>query len=382
MKVAFINSVYPYGSTGRIVKNLANFVEQKGGQAKIFYGRGEKSDGLLQSKISLYLNAFKSRIFGKEGLRCRKNTQKLIKGLKDFNPDVIHLHNLHGYYLNYEILFDFLKKFDKKVIWTLHDEWAFTGHCAYFDESCKQFDGCDNCVKKSEYPKSLFDNSKNNFLRKKQAFCGVKNLTIVTPSVWLKNVCEASFLNEYPILTINNGVNETVFAYTQNDFREKYLLKDKKIVLGVSYFWTERKGIEVFNNLSEELPLDYKIVLVGETKKQNRKILYISKTDNASELAKIYSACDVFVNPTLFENYPTVNLEALSCSLPVITFSTGGSGEMINSFNGCVVKKGDYNGLKRSILNLTGSFDREKIGQDAKRFSSKIFCEKYYELYR
>lgn len=382
MKVAFINSVYPYGSTGRIVKNLANFVEQKGGQAKIFYGRGEKGEGLLQSKISLYLNALKSRIFGKEGLRCKKNTQKLIKDLKDFNPDVIHLHNLHGYYLNYEILFDFLKEFDKKVIWTLHDEWAFTGHCAYYDERCKYVDGCENCHKKSEYPKSIFDDTENNLLRKQKAFCGVKNLTIVTPSVWLKSISESTFLSEYPILTINNGVDEKIFTYTQSDFRKKYLLEDKKIILGVSYIWTERKGLEVFNKLSEELPLDYKIVLVGEAKKTNDKILYISKTENANELAKIYSAVDVFVNPTLFENYPTVNLEALSCSLPVITFSTGGSGEMINSFNGCVVKKGDYNGLKQSILNLTGSFDREKIGQDAKRFSSKIFCEKYYELYR
>ena len=381
MKVAFINSVYPYGSTGRIVKNLANFVERKGGQAKIFYGRGEKSEGLLQSNFSLYINAIKSRIFGKEGLRCGKNTQKLINGLKDFNPDVIHLHNLHGYYLNYEILFDFLKNFGKKVIWTLHDEWAFTGHCAYYDENCGHVNGCENCNKKSEYPKSIFDNSKSNFLRKKQAFCGVKNLTIVTPSAWLKNISETTFLSEYPILTINNGVDEEIFTFTQSDFRKKYLLEDKKIILGVSYFWTERKGIEIFNKLSEDLPLDYKIVLVGQTKKLNDKILYISKTDNAKELAKIYSASDIFVNPTLFENYPTVNLEALSCSLPVITFSTGGSGEMINSFNGYVVSKGDYNALKKAILDLTGSFDREKIKQDANKFSNKIFCEKYYELY-
>ncbi len=381
MKVAFINSVYPYGSTGRIVKNLANFVERKGGQAKIFYGRGEKSEGLLQSNFSLYINAFKSRIFGKEGLRCGKNTQKLINGLKDFNPDVIHLHNLHGYYLNYEILFDFLRKFGKKVIWTLHDEWAFTGHCAYYDENCDHVNGCENCNKKSEYPKSIFDNSKSNFLRKKQAFCGIKNLTIVTPSVWLKNIADTTFLSEYPILTINNGVDEEIFTFTQSDFRKKYLLEDKKIILGVSYFWTERKGIEIFNKLSEDLPLNYKIVLVGQTKKLNDKILYISKTDNAKELAKIYSASDIFVNPTFFENYPTVNLEALSCSLPVITFSTGGSGEMINSFNGHVVSKGDYNALKKAILDLTGSFDREKIKQDANRFSNKIFCEKYYRLY-
>ena len=381
MKVAFINSVYPYGSTGRIVKNLANFVERKGGQAKIFYGRGEKSEGLLQSNFSLYINAFKSRIFGKEGLRCGKNTQKLINGLKDFNPDVIHLHNLHGYYLNYEILFDFLRKFGKKVIWTLHDEWAFTGHCAYYDENCDHVNGCENCNKKSEYPKSIFDNSKSNFLRKKQAFCGIKNLTIVTPSVWLKNIADTTFLSEYPILTINNGVDEEIFTFTQSDFRKKYLLEDKKIILGVSYFWTERKGIEIFNKPSEDLPLNYKILLLVQTKKLNDKILYSSKTDNAKELAKIYSASDIFVNPTFFENYPTVNLEALSCSLPVITFSTGGSGEMINSFNGHVVSKGDYNALKKAILDLTGSFDREKIKQDANRFSNKIFCEKYYRLY-
>ena len=385
MKVAFINSVYPYGSTGRIVKNLANFVEQNGGQAKIFYGRGEKSDGLLQSKISLYLNAFMSRIFGKEGLRCRKNTQKLIKGLKDFNPDVIHLHNLHGYYLNYEILFDFLKKFDKKVIWTLHDEWAFTGHCACFnDDECTGYEkGCLNCKRKREYPKSYFDNIKSNFIRKIKAFSSVENLQIVTPSKWLYGLIKKSKLSNVSVCVIYTGINVDLFKRKESDFKKTYCITDKKVVLGVSYQWVKDKGVDYFNKLADELPDNYRIVLVGQKRAEvNNKIIHISKTENQSELAKIYSACDVFVNPTLFENYPTVNLEALSCSLPVITFSTGGSGEMINSFNGCVVKKGDYNGLKQSILNLTGSFDREKIGQDAKRFSSKIFCEKYYELYR
>lgn len=384
MKVAFINSVYPYGSTGRIVKALADFVEKQGGQAKIFYGRGQKGEGLLQSKFSLYLNGFKSRFFGKEGLRCRKNTKKLIKQLQIYNPDVIHLHNIHGYYLNYEILFEYLKKSDKRVIWTLHDEWAFTGHCACFDEEkCNDFiNGCENCNKKREYPSSFFDNSKNNFLRKKQAFCGVKNLTIVTPSNWLKEIAEKTFLRDYKITTINNGIDVTTFCKTESNFRNIHSLQDKKLVLGVSYFWTVGKGIEVFNKLAKELPDDYKIILVGQKPKETvDNILYISKTDSAQELAKIYSSCDVFVNPSMFENYPTVNLEALSCSLPVITFSTGGSGEMINSFNGYVVSKGDYNALKKAILDLTGSFDREKIKQDANKFSNKIFCEKYYELY-
>ncbi|HBJ98497.1 MAG TPA: glycosyl transferase, partial [Clostridiales bacterium] len=227
-----------------------------------------------------------------------------------------------------------------------------------------------------------FDSVEKNYLRKLKAFSLCENLQIVTPSKWLYGIIKNSFLSDKKVCVINNGINIETFNCYESDFRQKYDLLEKKLILGVSYWWVKDKGVDFFNKLACDLPDEYKIVLVGQKRVDlNEKILLIPKTENQNELAKIYSACDIFVNPSLFENYPTVNLEALSCGLPVITFSTGGSGEMINSFNGHVVSKGDYNALKKAILDLTGSFDREKIKQDANRFSNKIFCEKYYRLY-
>lgn len=380
MKIAYINSVYPYGSTGRIVKGLADFATKKGDEVKVFYGRGEKGEGKILSKFSLLYGGFLTRLFGSEGLRQKRATKKLVKKLKKFNPDVIHIHNLHGYYINYEILFSYIKKENKKVIFSLHDEWAFTGHCAYFDE-CKNYDNnCKNCKNKSGYPKSLFDNTEKNYLRKKQAF-SYKNATFVTPSVWLKGEAEKSFLKDNETVVIPNGVDLSVFKKTDSDFREKYGLTGKTLLLGVAYKWTERKGLKYFNSLACDLPENYRIVLVGEAKGVNGKIIRINKTESKEELAEIYSACDLFVNPTLFENYPTVNVEALACLLPVVTFSSGGSGEVINENNGVAVQKGDYLALKQAILEKGSAFNKTEMIKEREGFNEISSYKKYYELY-
>lgn len=383
MKVLMINSVCGFGSTGRICTDLASVLMQNGHEVKIAYGRGKTPDKFKENSYRIgnnfivNLNALKARLLDNEGFGAKRATQKFLKWADEYNPDIIHLHNLHGYYINVKLLFDWIKsRPNMKVLWTLHDCWAFTGHCSHFD-----YVGCDKykilcyaCEQKCEYPKSLFfDKSKHNYLRKKSAFTSVKNLTIITPSKWLKEKVECSFLKEYKTVVINNGIDLTVFKPTKSDFKEKYGLQDKKIILGVASVWGKRKGFNDFVELSKIIPNEYKIVMVGLSKQQLRKlpknILGINRTASVKELAEIYSASDVFFNPTYEDNYPTVNLEAQACGLPVITYRTGGSVESVPNKN--ILEKGDYNGF---LQKLGEDFEVLEIKQGKNEVTQEYMC--------
>ena len=340
MKVLQINSVCGYGSTGRIATDLYKVYEEAGHECVIAYGRGIAPDGFntikIGNKIDMYKHIAKARLSDKSGFGSKKVTEKFIEDVKKFDPDIVHLHNIHGYYLNIEILFNYLKKANKKVIWTLHDCWTFTGHCAYFDYvGCDKWKtACENCPQIKSYPKSQFiDQSKSNFTNKKEIFTGLKDMTIITPSKWLADKVKESYLKEYKVEVINNGIDLNIFKPTKSDFKEKYKISDKKIILGVASVWEQRKGLNYFIKLNETINDNYKIVLVGLTEDQKKKmpdnIIGITRTNNIKELVEIYSAAEVFFNPTLEDNYPTTNLEALACGTPVITFDTGGSPESV-----------------------------------------------------
>ena len=386
MKIAQINSVYGIGSTGRIVLSIENEISSQG-KSICYYGRtGIDGNGgvKIASSLSVYSHAILSRIFGKHGLYSKGATKKLIKYLKEYNPDVIHLHNLHGYYVNYKLLFEYLKKVDKPVVWTLHDQWAITGHCAYFTEdSCTELEnGCKNCKFKGEYPSAFIDNTAKNFKLKKELISSIKNLTFVTPSEWLKGYIN-KFYPEKKCVVINNGINLESFKNTHSDFIEKYNLQGKKIILGVSLQWSARKGLDYFNRLANDLGDDYKILLVGEVfGNVDSKILTIPKTNSIDELVKIYSASYLFVNPTLLENFPTVNIEALACGLPVITFNTGGSAEIIDQSCGISVPKGDYEKFKQEILNYKDNFKKSDCVLRAQCYTQEKMVEKYVSLYK
>lgn len=376
MKVLQINSVCGVGSTGRIATDLYKVLEEQGHECVIAYGRGTAPEGIKTIKIGTdfdnYMHVAKTRLFDKHGFGSTKATKEFIKKVKEYDPDVIHLHNIHGYYINIEILFDYLKKSNKKVIWTLHDCWAFTGHCAYFDYvGCEKWkNDCKNCPQKKEYPNSLvIDNSNWNFKRKKEIFTGLKDLTIVTPSKWLAGLLNESYLSEYKVKVINNGIDLDVFKPTKSDFRKRYGLEDKYIVLGVASVWDRRKGLNYLVELSEKLDNSYKIIVVGVTEKQKDKLpqnmIGITKTNNIKELVEIYSAADVFVNPTLEDNFPTTNLEALACGTPIITFDTGGSIECIDKECGKIVKS-------KTISEIISYITEEK-------FSCELCSEKSKE---
>lgn len=355
MKILFINSHCGAGSTGKICTELAEKFEADGNEVKIAYGRYayvpeqyKKYAVRIGSDLEVKINALLTRITDKEGLYSKNSTKKFLKWAEEFNPDILWLHNLHSYYLNYEMLFKWIKtRPGMQVKWTLHDCWAFTGHCAHFTVAkCYKWQTeCKNCPQKSAYPASLiFSNCNDNFKRKKQAFTGVKNMTLITPSNWLANLVKESFLKEYSVEVIHNTIDTNVFKPTPSDFRECYGLENKKIILGVSGVWNERKGFYDFIKLSEMLGDNYKVVLVGLSDKQLKEIptniIGIKHTNGQKELAEIYTAADVFVSLSYEENYPTVHLEAQACGTPVITYDAGGSAEA-GGENAKVVGVGD-----------------------------------------
>lgn len=356
IRVLQINSVCGIGSTGRIATDIHQVLREQGHESYIAFGRDEpkncKSAIRIGSNKDVYRHVALTRVFDKHGFGSKRATRAFLREIDKLNPDVIHLHNIHGYYLNVELLFDYLKLADKPVIWSLHDCWAFTGHCSHFDYiGCDKWKtGCFDCPQKGEYPKSvLHDNSRDNFIRKKAAFTGVKNLTIVTPSQWLTGLVGDSFLGDYPVKVINNGIDLSVFKPTPSDFRQRYSLENKFVILGVANVWTERKGLLHFFELAKHLSSDEIIVLVGLTEKQKANlpggIIGITRTDSVEELAGVYTAANVLLNPTLEDNFPSTNLEAMACGNPVITFRTGGSVESIPWRVGVVVEQNDMNGI-------------------------------------
>lgn len=393
MKVLQINSVCGIGSTGRIATDIHNILIEKGHESYLAYGRDlpNNCDNAIRigTKIDNYAHVAKTRLLDKHGYGSKRATIEFIKKVKEFNPDIIHLHNIHGYYMNVEILFDYLKEANKPVVWTLHDCWSFTGHCAYFDYvGCDKWKtGCYSCPEKKAYPNSLiFDISKNNYL-KKEIFTGVKNLTIVTPSQWLANLVQESFLNEYPVNVINNGIDLNTFRPNAGDFRKKFNLNGKFIILGVASVWDRRKGLKYFVELADKVSEDEVIVLVGLTEKQMNQIpeniIGITRTNNVEELVDIYSSADVFVNPTLEDNFPTTNLEALACGTPVITFDTGGSPESVRKETGLVVNKEDVCSLNEAILNIKNlKLSPDDCIKSAEQFQSTDRFKEYLDLYK
>lgn len=370
MKVLMINSVCGRGSTGRICTDIADMLMSQGNECKIAYGRNtvpEKYKDISYktgSDFGVKLNGLKARLFDNEGFNARSATKKLIRFIKEDNPDVIHLHNLHGYYLNVKILFDYLKTCGKKVIWTLHDCWAFTGHCSHFTlVKCEQWQTrCSYCPQKEFYPKAYFSHAKRNFNLKKKAFCGVPNLTIVTPSKWLADLVKQSFLKEYPVKVINNGIDATVFKPTESDFKERYCLTDKKIILGVANVWEKRKGFDDFLQLAKLIDDNYRIVLVGVNDKQlktlPRNVIGIKRTNSAEELAQIYTASDVFINPSKEETFGMTPIEAMACGTFAIVYNATALSEL-SSFGAVVCENNSVNDilLELSKLKIKKDFD-------------------------
>ena len=390
MKILQINSVCGFGSTGRIAAQIQKTVEQNGGEGIIAFGRGEAPDGVnsykINSDIDVKIHGVLSRITDRQGFYSKGATHRLVNFIKEYNPDVIHLHNIHGYYLNAKILFDFLAEYGKPVVWTLHDCWAFTGHCSYFSyEGCDKWkSGCYSCPLKNEYPASiLMDNSKKNYDEKKQIFTALKNAVIVTPSKWLGGIVKESFLGKYPVKVIYNGIDIDCFKPTESSFKEKYGIEDKKIVLGVASVWTEKKGIKDFYKLNEIIGDDYKIVLVGLNSAQLAElpegIIGIKRTNSARELAEIYTAADVFVNTSREETMGLTTVEALACGTPAVVCNATAVPEVVTEKSGIVIEPDNIDMLLNAVKGI--SFSKEDCMERAAEFELSKQYRKYYDLY-
>lgn len=364
MKVLQINTTVNSGSTGRIAENIGKVLINKGHESYIAYGRGNSLSASELIRVGnewdVIGHGIKSHLFDRHGFGTRKATETLIQQIKEIQPDLIHLHNVHGYYLNIGVLFNYLKFAGLPIVWTLHDCWSFTGHCSYFDfQNCFRWQTvCFNCPNKHAYPKSwLLDNSKNNYQKKKILFTGLDNLLFVTPSQWLSSHLSNSFLEAYPAKVIHNGIDLSVFRPLENeDIRYRYGKGRHKIILGVASIWDRRKGFDAFIQLAKKIDNSDIIILVGLNKKQMKnlpkEIIGIERTENIQELAELYSAADVFINPTWVDNFPTTNIEALACGTPVVTYNTGGSPEAIDQHTGKVVAKGDVAGLWEAVKEI------------------------------
>ncbi|MGN1373576.1 MAG: glycosyltransferase [Candidatus Coproplasma sp.] len=338
MRIAEVSAFSQY-SVGKIMRDIKKYIDEETDDVcEIFFARGDDKKEIGINKIGndflVKVNALLARIFDNDGFCLPAITNTLIKRLKAFNPDVIHLHCLHGYYLNAGRLFKYLQDNPQiKVVWTMHDTWAFTGHCCYFSKAdCHRWETqCYKCPLKNEYPISrVFDNSKKNYLKKKSIFTSLSEdrVNIVTPSQWLGDLIDKSFLNKYKITTIHNGINTEIFNTEPSS--EIIDLPEKKIILGVASVWDSRKGLDTFIELSKVISDDWCIVLIGKLTKAidfPDNIIHIERTSNQSVLKKYYQSANVLLNPTLDDNYPTVNLEAQACGCKVLTFDAGGSKE-------------------------------------------------------
>lgn len=393
MRILQINSVCGVGSTGRITTDLYSFLEEQGHECCIAYGRGTAPEIYntirIGSNLDVYLHALYTRIFDKTAFASKKATKELIKKVIQYNPDIIHLHNIHGYYINLELLFKFLKKSRKPVIWSLYDCWSFTGHCCHFDYvGCSKWKtGCNQCILKKIYPASLLcDNSKENYLRKKSIITNYNKLIIVPPTKWLSDLVKESYLSKFPTVIIPSGIDLEVFKPTQSDLRTKFRLEDKNVVLGVSNGFSINKGSKYFIELANHLSEEYKVVLIGVPKEKRHlfpeNVLALPRTNNTTELAQFYSMADVFVNPTLQETQGLTNIEALACGTGVVTFNSGGCPESIDQSCGYVVERDDLNGLMKAvILACKTPFDSNACIHKSHLYNKSKIYKEYLKLY-
>lgn len=406
-RVLLVNTVArKSNSVGRLVTELYHTLEDHGYECLIAFGRDDPPEDCRYYRIGtesdVYIHGAMSRITDRQGFYSTQATKAFIRVIEDFNPDVIHLHNIHGYYLNIRVLFDYLHDSRRKVIWTLHDCWSFTGHCSHFEYiGCtKWMTCCDSCEQLNEYPKSMvLDNSRRNYLEKKVLFTGVRKMMLVTPSEWLADKVSQSFLGKYPVTVVPTGIDLEQFKPMPEvrqkgnlvfEIRRRLGLRGKTVLLGVASPWRERKGLLQFVNLSKLIDDRTAIVLLGLDDDQFEdlpdSIIGLARTESIEELVAIYSMADIYVNLTLEDTFPTTNLEALACGTPVITFKAGGSPESIDESCGIVVERNSIQGVLAAIDRIRSMrgicYTPEMCVRHAQYYSKEYrFMEYIQEVY-
>ncbi|MBN9106404.1 MAG: glycosyltransferase [Propionibacteriaceae bacterium] len=390
MRVLQVNSVYGRGSTGRIAQNIHGYLLRHGEDSMVAFGRGERPDAdnivRIANPASVGIHVAGTRITDRHGFFSRAATANLIQLIEARRPDVLHFHNLHGYYLHVGALFEYLAIHPMPIVWTLHDCWPLTGHCTFFDRvGCSRWESeCFECPLKNEYPSSLSDQSTRNFRDKRRLFGAVESMTLVTPSRWLASLVSRSILGSRPLHVIPNGIDTAVFQPRASSFRVDAAIDQGVMVLGVANIWDARKGLRDLLEVAERLDSKGKVVIVGAIPGAKPpappNVVFISQTASARDLAEVYSAADVFFNPTYEDNFPTTNLEAIACGTPVVTYATGGSPETLALGSGAVVGQGDIDAAMSALLVLAQEETLEKPGS-ASSLDLESMSRRYLDLY-
>ena len=384
------------GSTGGIMRGIAARAQQHGYECRMLCappkpGENRGDDVIrLGNPVECALQRKLNKFTGRYGMGFPLASRQLLQELERFAPDIVQLHNLHHQFFDLSTLFGYLKKHRIPTVWTLHDCWAFTGHCAhYMMNGCERWrTGCGDCPDLQHYPAIYRDTTAQLYAQKAALYANMENLFLVAPSDWTKAQIAASFLRDRPVTVIKNGIDLQAFVPRRSDFRKRYGLEDAFLVLGVSAFWTQEKGLDVFAQLAKELPLPFRVVLVGEidqkTKSLLPQVLFIPPTRDAVALAEIYSAADVFFNPTREEVLGLVNVEALACGTPVVTFPTGGSPECIDESCGICLATPTAQAAREAIQRMERGellFKTEDCTQRGQHFDKRKCMAEYQYLY-
>ena len=390
-------------STGKIMRALGELAMTSGWESYIAYSRGR--DGVpshnsqlvpVGNRLDVLLHFLATRLLDAHGLASRLSTRRLIRHIRAIDPDIVHIHNVHGYFLHYPSLLHFLAERGKPVVWTVHDCWLFTGHCYHYAAAgCGKWQtGCHHCPQRGAFPRSwLVDGSARNFRKKKAAIGGMPNLTLVTVSAWMRAAIGQSFLKDKPCRVIPNGIDLDVFKprlAQEADVRTRYGISAPVFYLAVASIWLKEKGVNDLAALATLLSDDEQLVLVGQMDAVGKAafpagVVFMDRTEDAGTLAALYSAATALVNPTWQDNYPTVNLEAIACGTPVVTYRTGGSPEALTPETGRVVAQGDVAGLATALRELRArdrSYLRASCREQAlARFGREDRFKDYLSLY-
>ena len=391
-------------STGRIMQEIGELAISAGWESYVAYSRGRDGVSLpcksvkvpVGSRLSVAWHGLLTRLFDMHGEGSVLATRRFVRQIERLDPDVIHIHNVHGYFLNYRILLEYLSRCGKPVVWTVHDSWMYTGHCYYYTAAgCFRWQTkCHDCPQRGEFPRSWFlDRSSRSFESKARAFTSIPKdlLTVVPVSSWLREDMGLSFMKDCRFRIIRNGIDTAVFRPCPGTgVRERFGLGERHVILGVASIWSREKGLDDFAALCPMIDDSSELIVLVGVKDEQKALLppnavCIGRTSDVHQLAALYSEAVAFLNPTWQDNYPTVNLEAIACGTPVVTYRTGGSPESVTPRTGKVVERGDVKGLLAAAREYE-SADREELRRRCREYAVANFRKEdryseYLKLY-
>ena len=395
-KLLQIGSSLNCGAPGKIAEQIGLLAISRGWDVYMAHGVRHSNPSQLKTIPMVTpheerVHALYSLLLDRHGLGPDGKTKQLVEWIKEHKPDIIHLHNIHGYFLNYKTLFEYLATRDIPVVWTFHDFWPITGHCAHFDyNGCYKWrTTCSDCKFHREYPCSVIDRSKRNYLLKKQLFTGLSNVTLVPVSNWVGSFLSQSFLKKYPIHGIYNGVDTKMFFPRTSDIKSRLGLEKKFVLLGVASPWGAMKGLDDYKQLRKNLNNQFAIVMVGLSKKQIKDlplgIVGIERTQNQDELAEYYSMADSTLNLSYQETFGMTTIEGMACGTPGIVYNKTASPELVTPETGIIVEPGNINNIVSAIYEIKENgkqfYTKQCRERVIKHFDKDKCFEEYIDLY-